>query len=80
MVEEIGGGQFGAVWSGVWLLHGGGRKNIAVKVCRTNAKEEDKARLLREGARMMQFFHTHVVQLYGIVTVGEPVSTPYTEL
>ena len=57
----------------MWLLRGGSKKNVALKVCKTNAKESEKNRLLREGARMMQFFHTHVVQLFGIVTVGEPV-------
>lgn len=77
LVDELGGGQFGTVWSGTWYLRGGGKKNVAVKVCKENAQEQEKARLLREGARMMQFFHTHVVQLYGVVTIDEPVSIQY---
>ena len=46
---------------------------MAVKALRSNASEEERARFLREGARMMQFFHSNVVQLYGVVTLGEPV-------
>ena len=36
--------------------------------------EEEKVRFLQEAAIMGQFSHPNVVKLYGVVTVGEPVS------
>jgi serine/threonine protein kinase len=70
--EEIGEGQFGSVWSGVWQLATGGKK-IAIKVLKQSANEEEKAKFLREGARMMQFFHPNVVKLHGVCTLNNPV-------
>ena len=39
--------------------------------------EEEKVRFLQEAAIMGQFSHPNVVKLYGVVTVGEPVSYSY---
>lgn len=47
---------------------------VAVKQLKVDASEEDRAKFLREGARMMQFFHTNVVKLHGLITVGPIVS------
>lgn len=76
-MEQIGEGQFGTVWSGMWSLAGGGKRAVAIKVLKPSANEEDKAKFLREGARMMQFFHANVVKLYGVCTLKDPVSVLY---
>ena len=55
------------------VVGGGGKRAVAIKVL-TSFNEEDKAKFLREGARMMQFFHANVVKLYGVVTIKDPVS------
>ena len=49
---------------------------MAVKMVTTNSPEEEKVKLLQEAAIMGQFSHPNVVQLHGVVTVGEPVSIP----
>ena len=41
---------------------------------RVELPEEEKVRFLQEAAIMGQFSHPNVVKLYGVVTVGEPVS------
>ena len=47
---------------------------VALKTLREGAQEKDRVRFLREAAIMGQFHHPNVVQLYGVVTVGDPVS------
>ena len=47
---------------------------IAVKTLKPNTTEEDRVKFLQEAAIMGQFSHPNVVKLYGVVTVGEPVS------
>ena len=39
--------------------------------------EEEKVRFLQEAAIMGQFSHPYVVKLYGVVTMGDPVSHTY---
>lgn len=45
-----------------------------MKQLKNGASDEERAKFLSEGARMMQFFHTNVVKLHGMITVEEPVS------
>ena len=48
--------------------------DVAVKMLRPDAPEDEKVKLLQEAAIMGQFLHPNVVKLHGVVTVGEPVS------
>ena len=45
-----------------------------MKTLKPNTTEEDRVKFLQEAAIMGQFSHPNVVKLYGVVTVGEPVS------
>ncbi len=47
---------------------------VAVKTLNEGMDEGDKVKFLQEAAIMGQFLHPNVVKLYGVVTVGEPVS------
>ena len=73
--EKIGSGQFGEVCKAVWSISGA-TKELAIKTLRAELPEE-KVRFLQEAAIMGQFSHPNVVKLYGVVTVGEPVSKIY---
>ena len=53
----------------------GAKLDVAVKMLRTQSSEEDNVKFLQEAAIMGQFMHKNIVKLYGVVTVGEPVST-----
>ena len=48
---------------------------VAVKQLKENASENDKIKFLQEAAINGQFHHRNVVNLLGVVTVGEPVSS-----
>ena len=47
---------------------------MAVKQLQPGASDEEKVKFLQEAAINGQFRHPNVVQLMGVVTVGEPVS------
>ena len=70
---HLGSGQFGTVDKGVWKFPSGTR-DIAIKTLKDSAAEEEKVKFLQEAAINGQFHHPNVVKLYGVVTVGEPVS------
>ena len=72
-MEPVGAGQFGEVCRAQWAISGA-TKDIAVKTLRAELSEEEKVRFLQEAAIMGQFFHPNVIKLYGVVTVGDPVS------
>ena len=74
-MEALGSGQFGEVYQAQWTI-AGATKDIAVKTLKPTLPEEEKVRFLQEAAIMGQFSHPNVVKLYGVVTLGEPVS-PY---
>ena len=73
ILEELGSGEFGQVCKAVWSISGA-TKELAVKTLRPELPDEEKVRFLQEAAIMGQFSHPNVVKLYGVVTVGEPVS------
>ena len=73
-MEELGSGQFGEVHKAIWTISGA-TKELAIKTLRAELPEEEKVRFLQEAAIMGQFSHPNVAKLYGVVTVGEPVST-----
>ena len=43
----------------------------------TTSHQDDKVKFLQEAAIMAQFKHPNVIQLYGIVTDGQPVGCVY---
>lgn len=73
VTDKLGSGQFGQVSKGEWASPLG-PVVVAVKSLRKNAVDEDRVKFLQEAAIMGQFHHLNVVKLYGVVTVGEPVS------
>ena len=71
--STLGSGQFGEVLKGLWESPMGS-VDVAVKHLQPGASEEDKIKFLQEAAINGQFRHPNVVQLMGVVTLGEPVS------
>ena len=69
----MGSGQFGEVRKAEWHV-GGHTLQLAVKTLKSNASQDGKIKFLQEAAIMGQFSHSNVIKLYGVVTVGEPVS------
>ena len=69
--QHLGSGQFGTVDKGVWNTPKG-PVEVAIKTLK-GASEEDELKFLQEAAINGQFHHPNVVQLCGVVTVGEPV-------
>ena len=57
----------------MWSISGS-TKEVAVKTLKPGSSENDRVRFLQEAAIMGQFNHQHVMRLYGVVTVGDPVS------
>ena len=51
-----------------------GAKKVAVKTLKPTMLTQKKVKFLQEAAIMGQFFHSNVIRLFGVVTVGEPVS------
>ena len=51
-----------------------GEMEVAVKTLKEGSGEEDRVKFLQEAAIMGQFKHPNVVEMYGVVTDGEPVS------
>ena len=47
--------------------------DVAIKTLRPSANETDRVKFLQEAAINGQFRHPNIVQLHGVVTVGEPV-------
>ena len=65
-------GHFSTVSKGLWTYNRE-CKEVLVKALTSKASEKDRVRFLQEAAIMGQFFHPYIVQLHGVVTVGEPV-------
>ena len=73
ITSVLGSGNFGTVYKGMWTFSGG-QRNVAIKMLKDGASEEDKVKFLQEAAIMGQFSHPNVVKMYGVVTMGDPVS------
>ena len=71
--EELGSGHFGSVQKGIWKTREGPTE-VAVKTLKAGLSERERVKFLQEAAIMGQFSHPNIVQLHGVVTVGEPVS------
>ena len=72
--HKLGEGQFGEVFKGVWTTPANSL-TMALKSLKSSASDEERLKLLQEAAIMGQFIHPHIVKLYGVVTLSEPVST-----
>ncbi|KAI6657684.1 epidermal growth factor receptor isoform X1 [Oopsacas minuta] len=78
--EQIGSGQFGAVYKGLW--HTSGMESnpfkankpllVAIKTLHDSSTIELKLTFLQEAAIMGQFSHPNVLRLLGIVSLTEP--------
>ncbi len=73
MQDVLGSGAFGMVHRGTWVSPSG-PVAVAVKTLKEQTTDKDRVKFLQEAAIMGQFHHPNVVQLHGVVTVGEPVS------
>ena len=73
IIDQLGSGQFGEVCRAQWTV-GRHTLELAVKTLKSGASEVDKVKFLQEAAIMGQFNHSKVIKMYGIVTLGEPVS------
>jgi serine/threonine protein kinase len=69
-LEEIGLGEFGLVYKGIWTLK---RVPVAVKTLRGGSTDEQRENFLFEASAMAQFRHPNVVELYGVVSRVDPV-------
>ena len=71
--SALGHGQFGGVHKGKWRTPKE-EKEVAIKMLDpTTFHQDDKVKFLQEAAIMAQFRHPNVIQLYGVITNGEPV-------
>ena len=59
---------------GVWLSPTKREVEVAVKTLKEGSGEEDRVKFLQEAAIMGQFKHPNVVEMYGVIKDGEPVS------
>ena len=67
IMTKLGKGQFGEVYKAVLKSPTGTSQDVAVKVAKKGAPQEERVKLLQEAAIMGQFKHKHVVDLKGIV-------------
>lgn len=70
----MGSGQFGTVDEATWNW---GRMEVSVALKSLNGHSinvSDKVKFLQEAVLMAQFKHPNIISLYGVVSVGEPVS------
>ena len=75
--ETLGQREFGDVYKGEWKSKWPmGRVEVAANVSKDSLEPDDRVKLLQEAAVMGQFLHPRVVQLFGVITLGEPVSWP----
>ena len=76
--EELGSGQFGTVYRGVWQQTSDSEDTdveVAVKTMEEGASEEERIKFLQEAAIMGQFKnHPNIVTILGIV-LDAPVSS-----
>ena len=72
--REIGSGEFGTVFQGVW--HNGKQEvQVAVKTLYSSPLDDSRIRLMKEAAMVEQFLHNNIVRLHGVVLKGNPVRT-----
>jgi serine/threonine protein kinase len=73
LLDELGKGHYGVVSKGLLReVMGQPGYLVAVKVLHTST-DDSRTGLLQEAAVMAQFTHPRVVQLVGVITVGNPL-------
>ena len=70
--HALGEGEFGEVFKGGWTTPTT-TMAVALKSLKSSASDEERLKLLQEAAIMGQFNHPHIVRLYGVVTLSDPV-------
>ena len=73
MLAKLGEGEFGEVYKAL-KTPTGTSQDVAVKVVKKGAPQEERLKLLQEAAILGQFKHNHILHLVGVVTTDEPVS------
>ena len=71
-LTKLGQGEFGEVFKGEWTSPTK-TLTVALKSLKSSASDEERLKLLQEAAIMGQFIHPHIVRLYGVVTLANPV-------
>ena len=74
MLTKLGEGEFGEVYKAVLKTPTGTSQDVAVKVVKKGAPQEERLKLLQEAAILGQFKHNPILHLVGVVTTDEPVS------
>ena len=74
MLTKLGEGEFGEVYKAVLKTPTGTSQDVAVKVVKKGAPQEERLKLLQEAAILGQFRHNNILHLVGMVTTDEPVS------
>lgn len=59
----------------MWLSDNRGKVEVAVKTLKERAGERGRVKFLQEAVIMAQFKNPNVVEMYGVLTQGEPVSS-----
>ena len=72
--KKLGEGQFGEVYKAEMRTVRGVSLDVAVKLVKEGAPDQERTKFLQEAANLGQFKHRHVVRLIGVVTCDEPVS------
>ena len=74
MLTKLGEGEFGEVYKAVLKTPKRTSQDVAVKVVKKGAPQEERLKLLQEAAILGKFRHNHILHLVGVVTTDEPVS------
>ena len=80
MSTKLGEGQFGEVYKAVLKSPTGTSQDVAVKLVKKGAPQEERVKLLQEAAILGQFKHKHIIDLVGVVTVGESVGVSHKQI
>ena len=67
LIKKLGAGQFGEVWEGLW----NNTTRVAVKSLKEGSMKKES--FLEEAKIMKRLRHPKLIQLYAVVTIGEPV-------
>ncbi len=74
VTEVIGSGHFGEVDKGLWKsTKQNATLEVALKTIPKEGKADHRIKLLQEALIMGQFSHPNVIQLFGIISHGDPV-------
>ena len=74
ILDQCGCGQFATVYKGSWC-EGSQMTEVAVKTLSVDAVMEERIKFLQEAHVMSQFCHSNIVQLFGVIAEGNPVSS-----